>query len=391
MTEKIKDNNIKKEEINEINSPKQKMKINIVDLAIWLTIAIIVIGFVGVVYYNYKIYPQKQLEKKLGYDPDDHIASGNNDDLKAGKNEELKFEYNYTITQDMFDELVSSYNSEYNTVDRGCKEGDSVDFNYTAKINGKKDKNISEKEVGIIIGEELDDVYIKFADAMLGKKEGEKVDVVITAEEATFLSENGTEYTEEVNVTLKILSVMEETTYEITDDWVKENLLDDYGVVNVDEFYEMIEDEIRMETEVELWNMAVEDSQMSSYPEELYEKVVIEFTQNANANAEMFGMTREEYLYTVEGYTEETLEEEYLREVKSELLMWKFVKELGLEASEEEIQAEYERFYYELGYDSVEAMKEDYVDDDMKESVLLEEVHTYIYEHSNIKKEYKIP
>lgn len=359
------------------NVEKKKFKLG--DLVVPGIIVIIIIGFLGVAYYNKYIMPRQSIDKEVSYTPEDYIKIG----------QYTGFEYE--ITQDMFDEYLSEYNTYYETVRRACKERDQVDFNYTGKIDGKKDANISEKDAVITIGEDEGDVYEKFSDAMIGKKAGESVEITITGEEATFLSESGVEYTDDVTMVLKVTAVSEEIVEEMTDKWVKENLLEDYGFETLQDVYDSTELELKEEAEVALWEMAVEKAVMTGYPDDLYEDIVVEFTQNANANAEYFGMDTEDYLYGVEGYTEETLEEAYLYDVKSELLMWALVKELLLDTTNAEVEAQYEEYAYELGYETVDEMKEVYTAAEMRESALLDKVHEYIYENSNVKISYKVP
>lgn len=342
-------------------------------------IAVIIIAFLGVAYYNKYVLPRQKVDKKISYTPEDYIQPGQ----ITG--------FDYEITQEMFDAYIKDYFVEYWTVDRAAKETDQVDYNYTAKIDGKKDANLSQKDAVITIGEDEDGVYKKFSDAIIGKKEGETVDVVISGEEATFLSENGVKYTEEVTMTLKVSSISEEIMGDMTDEWVKENLMEDYGFESMQDIYDVTIAELQEEAEVELWQKAVESAVMTGYPDSLYEDIVIEFTQDANYNAEQWGMSTEDYLYGFEGYTDETLEEAYLYEVKSELLMWSLVKELLIEATDEEVELQFEDYALELGYETVEEMKEVYTEAEIKESVLMDKVHEYIYENSNVKVTYKVP
>lgn len=367
--------NLNIEETQEV----EKKKFTLGTLVVPGIIAVIIIGFLGIAYYNKYIVPRNAVDKEISYTPEEYIKPG-----------QIK-DFDYEITQQMFDDYISEYNTYYETVERACKEGDQVDFDYTAKINGKKDANLSQKEVGIDIGVHEGNVYDKFSNAMIGKKAGETVDITITGDEATYLSENGVKYTEDVAVTLKIRSVSGKVVEEMSDKWVKENLMEDYGFETLQEVYDSAEIGLREEAEVALWEMAVEKAIMTGYPDSLYEDIVIEFTQDANASAEQWGMKTEDYLYGVEGYTDETLEEAYLFEVKSELLMWSLVKDLLLDTTDEEVESQYEEYAYQLGYETVDEMKQVYTEAEMRESVLLDKVHEYIYENSNVKISYKVP
>ena len=90
------------------------------------------------------------------------------------------------------------------------------------------------------------------------------------------------------------------------------------------------------------------------------------------------------------GYTDEKLDEEYSSEVKSQLVMWQLVKDLGLEASAVEIEEMYEKEYAEVNLDSVEEMKKMYTVAEMKEAVLLEKAQQYVFDNAKVSYNYKI-
>jgi len=104
-----------------------------------------------------------------------------------------------------------------------------------------------------------------------------------------------------------------------------------------------------------------------------------------------YGITVDEYLYDFSGYTEESLQEEYLNEVKSNLVMWKIVEKENLTASSSEIEDKYEELYADCGYDNVEEMKKDYTDKEIEEAVLLDKAMDVVYDNANITKSYSLP
>ena len=136
--------------------------------------------------------------------------------------------------------------------------------------------------------------------------------------------------------------------------------------------------------------MAVDAANMKKYPQKLYDEIVEEFDSDAAYRAKEWGMTKDQYLYDFCQYTEESLEEEYLNGVKSELVMWAIVKEQGFEASDAEIEEKYEDSYLDVGCETVEKMKELYTKEEIKEAVLLDKVQNYIFDNSTIIESYKI-
>ena len=125
--------------------------------------------------------------------------------------------------------------------------------------------------------------------------------------------------------------------------------------------------------------------------QEMYDSVKEEFDSDAAYYADSYGITVDEYLYDFSGYTEESLQEEYLNEVKSNLVMWKIVEKENLTASSSEIEDKYEELYADCGYDNVEDMKKDYTDKEIEEAVLLDKAMDVVYDNANITKSYSLP
>lgn len=348
-------------------------------LVVPAVIAVIIIAFVGVVYYAKFVEPRKDIDKQTGYKVEDYISA----DKYIG--------FYYEITQDMFNECVYEETDSYESVKRAAKDADMIDFNYTAYIDGKKDSNLSQQDAELTIGQETLKTYVAFSDSIKGHKAGEKLEITVSGADATEISLDGTDYTgKEVVFKIKIKSVNQHVRDEITDDWVMENYFEDMGLETTEDFYQWCKEYIITEAKVEVWQKAIDNATMSSYPQELYDDIVTEFTQDANYYADQFGTTTESYLKDFCGYTDETLEEEYLNQVKSELLMWYIVKDQRFEATEAEIEEKYEELAYEYGYE-IEEFKEIYTKAEMEEAVLLDKVQNYVYDNSNVKENFKMP
>lgn len=364
---------------NTTNQEQKKKKINPAAIIVPVIIIIILAVFAVVVYWAKVIKPKNDIDNEIGYNTEEYI--------KLGKIEGLEAE----ITQDEWDECVNEDIEYYEEVDRAAKDTDQIEFNFTGYINGKKTADLTMTEQSLNIGENADDIYKQFSDVFIGKKAGETVSVEVDGALANDLSMEGKDYTDKkIKFKLKILSVSKLVVDEITDEWVAENYLEDRGVQTAEEFYEW-EKEYLIETSVKttLWKKAVENATMSGYPADLYNDIVAEIDGHIQADSEDQGMTVEEYKNFF-GYTDESLEEEYIYNVKSELVMWQMVKELGLEASAEEIEEMYEKEYEEVNLDSVEAMKELYTVEEMKEAVLLEKAQQYVFDNAKISYNYEI-
>lgn len=358
----------------------EKKKLSLATLIVPIVIVVILAAFAGVIYYAQVIKPANELKKEIGYEVEDYLKLGD----YTG--------FEYEITQEQWDECVNEENQSYDEVNREAKDKDQIDFNYTGYVSNKKDSNISQKQAELYIGEDESGIYKTFSDAIKGHKAGEKLKVTVEGSEATELSMDESDYTgKEITFELKINTVSELVIEDVTDEWVSEYYFEDYGLKTVQDFYDWNKEYI-LDEEVKpaIWQMAVDAANMKKYPQELYDDIVAEFEADAEYKAEEWGLTKDEYLYDFCQYTEESLEEEYLNGVKSELVMWAIVKEQGFEVSEAEILQKYEDTYADVGCDTVEEMKELYTTEEMKEAVLLDKVQNYVYDNSIIKESYKI-
>ena len=55
------------------------------------------------------------------------------------------------------------------------------------------------------------------------------------------------------------------------------------------------------------------------------------------------------------------------------------------------IEEKYDEMYFELGYETIEEMKENYTKSEVRKAVLLDKVQKFVFDNSNIKKTFTIP
>lgn len=370
--------NTEPETLNADAQPKKRFS----PAALIVPIAVVVIlaAFAGIIYYGKVVKPNKEVDKVAGYTVEDYIVM----DKYTG--------FDYEITQALFDECVREETDSYEEVNRPIIAPDQVEFHVTGYVDGTETADISSKNAVIDIGTYSEGINKIFSDAMLGKKKGDKMNLDVAGVLANEVSESKANYAgKSVSFELKVVGINKLVREEVTDKWVKENYYDEYGLENKKDFYNWCKDIVLENATVEVWQLAVDSATMAGYPQELYDDIVLEFTQDANYYAEEFGMKTEDYLKDFCGYTDESLEEEYLNEVKSELVMWYIVKDQRLECTDKDIEAKYEELYLDIGYDTVDEMKADYTKKEIKKAVLLEKAQAYVYEHSNIAENFAIP
>lgn len=351
---------------------------------IWAPLVIVVIlaAFIGVVYYNNEISPKKKVDKELGYTPEDYITLGQYKGLeykqsKAGVSEK-------DLENAIAEELI-----DYKEVDRKAKNGDSVNINYKAYVDGKEDDNLSEEEFDILIGDA--DLAVEFDEAIVGKKAGAEFKVEVS-DVSAFPTDEGKDYTDKkVEFVVTINSVNEEYTAELTDAWVQENYGAEYDCTTVDEYKKMMKESLMEDSEAtveedaqtDLWQMVMDNSVMNSYPQELYDEIVAVDDADMAYWADYWGMSIEEY-YEFLDMDEADIDEMYLEDVKSELVMWAIAKAEGIEVTDGEIEQGYEDMYYDYDYESADAMKAEYSSEEIEHALIEEKVIGLILDSAKI-------
>ena len=363
----------------EDNAKTDKKKISPAKLIVPIIIVVILAVFAGVVYWAKVIKPKSDINKEVGYNTEEYIKLGQ---VKGIEDE---------ISQEEWDENLADETNEYEVVDRAAKETDQVDVDIVAYIDNKKVDDLSMKEASFYIGKNDDAADKKVYDKLIGTKAGQKLSLEVSGDEAKELAGSVEDYSgKKVKLEIKVRDVSELVVNKVTDKWVKENLEDLYGVTTAKELYEwgkqyIIESNLKER----LWKKVVDNATMSGYPADLYNDIVAELDGHIEAEAKDEGISVKEYKKQYQ-YTDEKLDEEYTYNVKSELVMWQLVKDLGLEASDDEIEEMYENEYEEVNLDSVEEMKKLYTKDEMKEAVLLDKAQQYVFDNAKISYNYKI-
>lgn len=348
-------------------------------------IIIILAVFAGVVYYQKKVEPEKELLKEMNYGVSsmkdyfsNYISLGNYKGLT------------YEITQDMWDESVSDETNEYNTAKKVAEDTDQVEYNLTGYVDDKKDSNITHKDQEVIIGENSEGALKIISDALKGHKSGEEI--TIEGLNASDFATDGSDYSgKNVKFVAKITSVSKLSVEKVTDKWVKENYYDDYGLENTDDFYEWCKQSLIEDAKAELWSKVLESSVVNKYSETAYQRVIEEVDGDYNYNADFFGMTIDEYL-EMNGMTEDDMEDEYMNALKSEMVMWAIVEKEGLanKITDEDIQNKWDELYQEGDFESEEDMKSQYTDEEIRQGALMDKAVDWVYDHAKVNFSYKI-
>lgn len=274
-------------------------------------------------------------------------------------------------------ESILDENSEYTDVDRAAKDGDQVNIDFTGTIDGEEFDGSSDTDYDLVIGSE--DFQPEFEENIIGAKTGDTLNFSITISE---------DYDEELagkkaDFEVKVNSVQEIDIPELTDDFCKEYT--DYDTVDafragvkaeLESYYD--EDNSYMAGSDAL-SQVIENSEISGYPQELYDKCKEEYDANNEAMAEMFGMEVED----IAG-SEEDIKAAVEEMVYTEMIVSEIAEKEKITVSDDEYKEYVDSVYEDSGYDSAEEYEADYTKEETISSILYDKVTGFLLDNANI-------
>lgn len=271
--------------------------------------------------------------------------------------------------------LLEEY-SEYNDVERGAKDGDELNIDFTCAIDGEESEDYSDTDYDLIIGS--GDFGDEFEEQLIGAKAGDTVEVTYTFDD---------EYEDELvgktgvfQVTVN--SVMEIVVPELTDEFCQEYT--DYATV--DEYRESVRQELEDYYEEsnaytagsDALYQVIENSEFNGYPQELYDLCKQEYNESNAAMAEMFDMDVEDFT------SDEDTEAAVTELVNTRMVVSEIAEKENLTVSDEEYTEYVNDIYEEYGYSSVEEYEEDYSKESTMYEILYEKVADFLLENGNV-------
>ena len=285
--------------------------------------------------------------------------------------------------QTQIDSLMASHSSTEKITDRAIEEGDTVNIDYVGSVDGIEFDGGSTNGSGTDVVAGSADYIDDFLTQIIGHTPGETFNV-----EVTFPDDYGKEELngkDAVFVTT-INFIAAETEAELTDSFVKENLVSQYGWTTVDEMKEGVEANIQKEAiDKYVSESILKKGNVSSMPELLTKYNEATMYQFYKSSAESRGMELDEYLSSSAGVEsmEELLEsnKETIRS-NSEyaLIVQAMAEDQGIEVTEEDV-AEYFKSRGNEDYSSYEA---DYGMPYLKQVVISQKIYDLLINNVRI-------
>lgn len=273
--------------------------------------------------------------------------------------------------------------------DRAAQDGDTVNMDYTGTVDGVAFEGGTAAGATIELGENNGYIgatgdYKGFAEQIVGHSTGEEFDITVQ-----FPEEYNAELAGKVaNFHIKINEIYQMKTPELTDAWVKENSEKSKTVEEYKkEIKKQLEDENQESVDGELQNAVMEvfleKVEVKKYPKGEVEEQIQQVTDYYKEIAGAYGMEFEDFLTTyMNGMTLEEFnkqaEEAAQNVVKRNEAVKLLAEKRHLEPSEKEYEEAIKKYAEEAGAEDLDAFKEQYGEEVLKQTVLLEKVAEYL-------------
>ncbi len=293
------------------------------------------------------------LSSYLIEDASDYVTLGDFSEL------EVESPY-YEVSEEEVDMEVESslYDfAETKEVTRPAKEEDTLTVSLNVTIEGEEEPFLDEDEYVLDLG--FEEFGPEFDEQLTGMTPGEEKSFSCSFDEDAPYEEW---VDKTVNFTVSITSIEETTMPEYTDEFVQEN----FGYDSIEEYESSLQESLQeqydqqsmVEAGTSALNAAMELSEFSGYPDELYETCRQSVEENYDSFAEMYGMSRDELLEAF-GMTEDDMEKEIMTTVNQRLFISAYCEQEGIELTEEDYTAYLEEQYPLYGYEDAETFEQD--------------------------------
>lgn len=276
---------------------------------------------------------------------------------------------------DAKEEALADY-TEYEDATGRIKEGQMADVSIVVTSDGEELYDFSDEPYEMTVGKE--EFGAEFDTYLIGKEAGDAIDIEVSYDSSF---DDGVLCGKTVEIKGSVAGIKDVVMPEVDDAFVKEN----FGFSTVQEWEEQLRADIEEQKQQEAQEMMREDllqqaidaSDISGYPKNLYKQKLQEVKDGYQSYADMFGCDVSE-VYDTFGLTEEDIEKEALDNVEMTMVVSMIAQKEDLMLTDEELQQKKEEYAAEQEYDSVEDLLEDYEEAGLEEYFLQEKVKDYL-------------
>lgn len=279
------------------------------------------------------------------------------------------------------DNILISHATREQITDRAVEDGDTVNLDYEGLLDGEAFDGGTAQGASLVIGS--DSFIDGFEDGLIGAEPGKEVSLNLTFPDP--YKNNPDLAGKEVvfNVTVNYIEG-DDVIPELDDAFVESLGMDD--VKTVDEYREYINSQLKDNKEYEaennrqkeLFQKAVENSEVKEYPEELVEQYTQEYITYYQQYASYFGMELADFLSQYMDQTEDEFNQDaaaYGKEVAGNMLIvCAIARAEGIDVTDELYARKTSEYAEQSGYPDTATLEADYGKNYLKQLIINEEV-----------------
>ena len=290
------------------------------------------------------------------------------------------------VTDDMVDDEIDMLledNAVYTPIsDRGAAEGDTVNINYTGKIDGQEFDGGSAEDFELELGSGylLDDLESQ----IVGMKSGETKDLNVSVP-ADYIEDTVEEDAPDKDAvfTVTVNSVSEKSLPEYSDEFIA-GVTDykttaEYEEGTKKELLASLESDNRSTAGMDALSQVMENSTFNGYPQELYDSCKQEYDAMNEMYAEMLGVDVAD-LDTDEEETKSTIESI----VNEKMVCAAIAAAENISVSDEEYQKYLEDNYALYDYASAAEYEETESKESLMNEILIEKIYNFLIDNAKI-------
>ena len=243
--------------------------------------------------------------------------------------------------QTRIDSIMSSHTYTNEVTDRAVKDGDTLNIDYVGKVDGvafeggSTDGNGTQVTIGVT--SYIDD----FLEQLIGHQPGETFDIEVTFPDP--YQNNPDLAGKDAVFTVTVNHIVETYTYELTDDFVADNLQADYGYTSIADMREKIAADLH---DTQVYNYMIEtvleNCPVSEVPQKLVDNEITITVKQLKYQALQYNMDAST-LFTYYGVADEdafrtTYEEDIRERISQYLVMMAIAEDAGLIATEQDVK-----------------------------------------------------
>ena len=280
--------------------------------------------------------------------------------------------------QAQIDALMQNYQTTKEIKDREIKDGDTVNIDFTGKVDGKEFDGGSGKGYDLTIGSHS--FIDNYEEQLTGHRPGETVEVKVTFPE-DYKNEKVAGKDAVFTTVINYISKKEDA--KLPDDFVKKNLTATYGFTSVKDMKKQIRDGLEANKKNDyVWNYLTENSQFKEIPKDMVNSRVDVVIDGLKSEMAVQGYSIDQYLSSYGYEDEQALRDAYYDTcedtIKTYLIADVIAGEQKLSVSEKDVK----EYFNGMDYSSyLETYSENYIN----RAVLNSMVVDYVIDAANVK------